>query len=732
MILAKNEGVRINIIKMLIYGQEAQKMRINKINIKNFRKLDNCDISISDETTVFVGANNSGKTSAMYCLMTFLGSNEKRFKLTDFPLDKISELETFSDNWSVEAIENFCPTLEISLDDIQDIDLPKIKHLIPTLSWNSEQISVRLVFEPKDIDELKEKFSEYSESLSALETEGVELPLPKTLFGFLSNNNNLNIFFGVQAYLLDSNTETGNFKKLPHYPFNGIFKVSIVPAQRGFDDSDDLGSVATSLSKHLGAYYDKHINPKTMPTAQDIEVLHQINGLQTMVSEQLNTDFAPLIKELSKLGYPSSHGDPGITLKSEIDTSSIIKQNTTLLFSTQNALQTGHELPERHNGLGYRNIIFIFFQLLRFRDEWLRKNKASKALNDNNIIEPIHLVLIEEPEAHLHSQAQQIFIKNAFNILATEVPEYLTTHLLISTHSSYIAHESGFDSLTYFKRKKTNDNHPCSETIGLSTVFSQENQDFVKTQKFVSRYLKTMHCDLFFADAIIMVEGSAERILIPHFMNNKYDRLTSKYISILEVGGAYAHKFKPLIDALDLPTLVITDLDSKNADDKKDRPKRGQGYTSNCDELTHWLELDNRDLDRVLDLSKEDKVIGKSRIAYQIEIDVKFSEDVIQKSIPYTFEDALVLSNFNLFKSKDLASFTGMLKKMCEATHKASLDEACEDMFKALKGRKAVMALDILYEIEIEDLNVPNYIDEGLSWLADELANTSTGEIREL
>lgn len=707
-------------------------MRISKINIKNFRKLDDCTISISDKTTVFVGANNSGKTSAMYCLMAFLGSNERRFKLTDFPLDKISELKKFSDNWSIDGIKNFCPILDISLDDIQDIDLPKIKHLIPTLSWNSEQISVRLIFEPKDIDELKHKFSEYTKSLDALKTEGIELPLPTNLFGFLNINNNLNNFFGVQAYLLDSNVETGNFKKLSNYPFNGIFKVSIVPAQRGFDDSDDSGSVATSLSKHLGSYYDKHINPKTMPTVKDIEVLHQINGLQNMVSEQLNTDFAPLIKELSKLGYPSSHGDPSITLKSEIDTSSILKQNTTLLFSTQNALQTGHELPERHNGLGYRNIIFIFFQLLRFRDEWLRKNKASESLNEKNIIEPIHLVLIEEPEAHLHSQAQQIFIKNAFNILASEVPEYLTTHLLISTHSSYISHESGIDSLTYFKRKKTDGNYPCSETVALSTVFSPEDHDSSKTKKFVSRYLKVMHCDLFFADAIIMVEGSAERMLIPHFINNKYAGLTSKYLSILEVGGAYAHKFKPLIDALDLPTLVITDLDSKGLDGKKTRPLRGQSYTSNCDELTHWLELTDRDLDTVLDLNGSKKIVGNTRIAYQKDIDIEFESGSTLKAIPYTFEDALMLSNFNHFKSIESKKFTGMLNKMCEATHEPTLDKACELMFNALDGKKAIMALDILYEVDINVLNVPNYIDEGLIWLTHKLSNVSTGELNGL
>ena len=706
-------------------------MKISKIKIKNFRKLEDCTISIFDKTTLFVGANNSGKTSAMYCLMAFLGNDEKRFKVTDFPLNKINLIDNFSVAWSIDEIQNFCPTLEISLDDIQDSDLPKIKHIIPSLSWNNEEISIRLIFEPNDVDILKQKFNEYVDSINSLLTDADDLLFPRNLWGFLKIGNNLNTFFSIQAYLLDSNTATGNFKKLSKYPFNGIFKVSIVPAQRGFDDSDDQSSTATSLSQHLGSYYDKHINPKTSPTPDDITALRQVEELQCKFSTQLNEDFADLMTELSKLGYPSSHGDPSITLKSEIDTSSILKQNTTLLFSTQNALQTGHELPERHNGLGYRNLIFIFFQLLKFRDEWLKKNKAKDPINENNIVEPIHLVLIEEPEAHLHSQAQQIFIRNSYTILDSGAPDSFTTHLIISTHSSYIAHESGFDTLTYFKRKKTDDNYPCSETIGLSKVFSEGDQDAKKTKKFVSRYLRVMHCDLFFADAIIMVEGSAERMLIPHFIIEKYPELTSKYLSILEVGGAYAHKFKPLIDALGLPTLVITDLDSKDTNNEKDRPKRGKNYTSNCDELTHWLELDNRDLDSVLDLDKEDKVVRKSRIAYQIEIDVEFDEGSPQKAIPYTFEDALVLSNFNLFKSKS-EDFIGMLKKMCDATHADTLDNACEAMFNALSGTKAVMALNILYEVEIEKLVVPNYIDEGLNWLANELANIPIGELNEL
>jgi len=47
-------------------------MRISSIYIQNFRKLRQCQIAFSAENTLFVGANNSGKTSAMDALGKFL------------------------------------------------------------------------------------------------------------------------------------------------------------------------------------------------------------------------------------------------------------------------------------------------------------------------------------------------------------------------------------------------------------------------------------------------------------------------------------------------------------------------------------------------------------------------------------------------------------------------------------------------------------------------------------
>ena len=59
-------------------------MRIIGIDIQNFRKLFGCHIDISKETTLFVGANNSGKTSAMDALAKFLANRSFVFSVPPY------------------------------------------------------------------------------------------------------------------------------------------------------------------------------------------------------------------------------------------------------------------------------------------------------------------------------------------------------------------------------------------------------------------------------------------------------------------------------------------------------------------------------------------------------------------------------------------------------------------------------------------------------------------------
>ena len=52
--------------------------------------------------------------------------------------------------------------------------------------------------------------------------------------------------------------------------------------------------------------------------------------------------------------------------------------------------------------------------------------------------------------------------------------------------------------------------------------------------------------------------------LMPTMIESTAKRLQSTYLAILEVGGAYAHRFEGLLSFLHIPYLVITDLDSVN------------------------------------------------------------------------------------------------------------------------------------------------------------------------
>ena len=93
---------------------------------------------------------------------------------------------------------------------------------------------------------------------------------------------------------------------------------------------------------------------------------------------------------------------------------------------------------------------------------------------------------------------------------------------MVSTHSNHVAHEVSFSYLRYFRRLPAGmaAKVPVSSVINMSTVFGANGE----TERFVTRYLRAQHADLFFADAAILVEGPAERMLVPNFIRGALSR----------------------------------------------------------------------------------------------------------------------------------------------------------------------------------------------------------------
>ncbi|MDD2468162.1 MAG: AAA family ATPase [Desulfobulbus sp.] len=70
-------------------------MKITNIAIRNFRRLEQVTIGFEEDETVFVGPNNSGKTSATAAFRCFLGG--KDFRVHDLSVSKIPVIDAFGD-----------------------------------------------------------------------------------------------------------------------------------------------------------------------------------------------------------------------------------------------------------------------------------------------------------------------------------------------------------------------------------------------------------------------------------------------------------------------------------------------------------------------------------------------------------------------------------------------------------------------------------------------------------
>jgi len=748
-------------------------MRIEFVEIANFRKLISTRIGLSAEKTVFVGANNSGKTSAITALRYFLVDRERTsFCFNDFTLSHWPGIDAMGAAWEAADVaqqtlpepdwDAFLPFLDVWMQ-VEDNEVHYVQGILPTLDWAGGRLGVRVRYEPKDREQLQKDYLAARADARDLQTAGAALAdeqgqdaaefqvkiWPQTLVEFLQRR--VTRYFTIHTYVLDPTAcvdplhgraqpqALNGSDPIEGDPFKGLIRIDEISAQRGFghvsegnaEESEASGSASTSrkLSSQLRQYYKSHLDPYESPDAKDLLALKAIEEAQEAFNVRLSDGFQSPLKEMHTLGYPGVT-DPKLNISTRLRPVEGLNHDAAVRFVVP--IQAGGAsinlyLPEDSNGLGYQNLISMVFRLMAFRDSWMRVGKAQSKASDDANIPPLHLVLIEEPEVHLHTQVQQVFIRQAHRILRNHdqlgAGSNFVTQMVVSTHSSHIAHECHFDSLRYFRRLPASEHAiPTSCVVNVGEAFGDEQE----TKRFVTRYLKVTHCDLFFADAAVLIEGPAERILVPHFVNShaEFDKLAESYITWLEIGGSHAHKLRGLIEKIGLTTLVVTDIDSRDAAGSSAVPVRGADYTTRNHTLkTWWPEVE--ELDALLDTPEAEK--SKSyvaeqftlRVAYQCPIEIEF-KGVTTEALAYTLEDAIVVANIELFATLPGAGLIAKFRTaIADSADFAALSTAMNEALKG--GSKAEFALDLLEIDNPSDLKPPKYIREGLLWLAAQL-----------
>jgi hypothetical protein len=344
------------------------------------------------------------------------------------------------------------------------------------------------------------------------------------------------------------------------------------------------------------------------------------------------------------------------------------------------------------------------------------------------------MIFIEEPEVHLHAQVQQTFISNIWQVInqsaeAAGEPD-LVPQLVVTTHSSHIMDAVDFEKVRYFQRchiegettatgirnasvvHSLRSFQPEAETIDGKLVAPSESLAFLK------RYLRLTHCDLFFADAAILVEGAVEKLLMPSMIERAAENLRKSYLTVLEVGGAYAHRFEGLLSFLHIPYLVITDIDSVLP----------TGYPSACRADFVGAKTSNASIKKMCGHSTISELIAltatqkqhadKDRcIAFQT--DVLVVDGTANETLrPRTLEESIVYENFGLLRSGAL-SIGIAIPEILDNAYQEIYDRIRSDNFK-----KTDFAMDIL--ACPEQWCVPSYIAEGLQWLEKRLSPEPT------
>jgi predicted ATP-dependent endonuclease of OLD family len=375
--------------------------------------------------------------------------------------------------------------------------------------------------------------------------------------------------------------------------------------------------------------------------------------------------------------------------------------------------KSGYTVPLSHNGLGYNNLINMYM-LIRLTE--IKKGRDFRIL------------CLEEPESHLHPAMQYKLFKFLKNLDETND---LNQQIFVTTHSSNITAVAGLDNMFMMDYKRQDDNEDCVQQ-SLQIQF----RDNENSKKHMMKFLDVTRSDMLFADKVILVEGIAEKLLLPKFMEKLRYSYEDEHISIVEIGGKHFSHFINVFahNAVEKKVLCVTDKDFKWFQSEKIEP------------ISNYAKF----------VPSHIETINKCFI------DVTNIHIVSQKQLGRTFEDELFMSNIDndyvLIKllqialpdsMKDFIGENGTnfykwwnnLKKVNQKSREKILPIlnryicACKcyikdaNTYKKLffaelfltyaKNKKGDVALSLLVEENLmNEIIVPDYIKEGIEWLS--------------
>lgn len=686
-------------------------MKLLRACIRNFRRLENVNIDFEPTETVFVGPNNCGKTSATTAFRTFLHTQD--FKIHDFSVPRLKEFSSFESISDPADTELPSISLDLWFSIDPDTEFGRAFELIHDDSGEVDTVGIRISFSVGSSEKAK-----LHGDFNSVFPKGDGDKREKSLVHFLSLERNLSKYFSLNYFALEEKEKSVVAHELSaeegRRVLKSVLKADFVDAHRNMDDQESHRS--NRLSAVAAAFYRHNLKQaKNSEAASKV-----IDANNDSLTEHYKDQFKDLFESIQTLGVPSIN-DRELEIVSSLSAETALQGSTELQYLDPSL---GHRLPESYNGLGFKNLLYIAFQICHYHRQWMSTEKSRPLC---------HVVFVEEPEVHLHAQVQQTFISNIRAVINQEAKKAgkseLVPQLVLTSHSSHILDAVSFEKVRYFRRCRCEGEDATVKTLNASVVLSLkdfkpekasadgETEDAADTLNFLRKYLRLTHCDLFFADAAILVEGSAEKLLMPTMIEKASPTLSQRYLTTLEVGGAHASKFASLFEFLGIPYLVITDIDTVDPKAKRKacRADFAGAVTSNASLRFFLGKLQVADL---IALPAKDQIQASQMcyVAYQRPTPTPgYSGGATMHG--RTFEEAFIYENLVLFREGKLLIDEQIPNgDKFEEVYKFVFEHVKSDSFK-----KTDFALDVASSAE--SWQVPTYIADGLKWLESQLSS---------
>lgn len=321
----------------------------------------------------------------------------------------------------------------------------------------------------------------------------------------------------------------------------------------------------------------KSKNPvrRIFDTLQDDIAEDDIQGIQIKIRD--------LNESLSKIPQISNMGSEineklqdivGLVYSPEISVESRLKEDIDSIARYLSLTPAGEDNIDEL-GLGHLNILYIALKLVEFE-----ANRNHEILN---------IMVVEEPEAHIHTHIQRTLFDNL-----KVIKNY--TQVIMTTHSTHISEVSNIKSVNVLK-SQNRVSSVMLPTNGLDE-FGEKYLDLkdLSLSECIERYLDAKRSVLLFSKGVILVEGDAEEILIPSLVKQtlgvSLDELGIGIINIGSVSFEYvASVFSD--ERIQRHCAIITDLDAQVEGAKKGSEGAATRGLSRKEKLTN-LYHDNR------------------------------------------------------------------------------------------------------------------------------------------